>query len=142
MEERMLDPSAVTDELRARVRAASPSRKCGTSIRAVSSRIYIDRLSIDRGEDGTKHQASRGGQARARARHANGRIHHGSDHATPERLCCGSRGLPWSVIAEDGVEDNQELAHAGGDGDVGGSAAPDQALVEGVQRRMVTDGGQ
>ena len=59
-----------------------------------------------------------------------------------ERLCCGSRGLPWAVIAEDGVEDDQELAHAGGDGDFGRPAAPDQALVEGLQRRIAANGGQ
>ena len=47
------------------------------------------------------------------------------DFPSSERLCWGSSGLPWLVIAEDGVEDDQELAHAGGDGDFGRAAAAD-----------------
>src|SRR5680860_1726862 len=65
-----------------------------------------------------------------------------SSTAWTERLCCGSRGLPWCVIAEDGVEDGEELAHAGGDGDLGWPAAPDQASVESLQRGIAADGGQ
>ena len=56
------------------------------------------------------------------------------DHPA-ERLCCGSSGLPWCLVSQDGVEDDEEFAHAGGDGDFPGPAACDQALEEGLQRR-------
>jgi hypothetical protein len=30
-----------------------------------------------------------------------------------ERLSCWSSGLPWGVLSQDGIEDDEELAHAG-----------------------------
>ena len=45
--------------------------------------------------------------------------------SSTERLCLGSSGLPWGLVAQDGVEDDQELAHAGGGGpSAAGSRAP------------------
>ena len=60
-------------------------------------------------------------------------------HGRSERLCCGSSELPWGLAFEDGLEDGEELAHAGGDGELGGLAAGDEAGLEGADgglRRM------
>jgi hypothetical protein len=62
--------------------------------------------------------------------------------ARPERLCCGSRVLPWGLGFEDGVEDGEEFAHASGDGDFGGAAAGDEAGVEGTDGGVAADGGE
>jgi hypothetical protein len=48
-----------------------------------------------------------------------------------ERLCCGPSELPWGLAFADGVEDGEELAHGGGDGELGGLAAGDEAGIEG-----------
>lgn len=47
-----------------------------------------------------------------------------------ERLCCWSSVLPWSLIPEDGVEDREELPHASGEGELGGSPGGSEALIE------------
>ena len=62
--------------------------------------------------------------------------------STSERLCCGSSVLPWGLALEDGVEDDQELTHGGGDGDLGGLAAGDEARIEGADRGIAADGGE
>src|SRR5258708_39572085 len=33
----------------------------------------------------------------------------------PERLSVRSSGLPWFAVSEDGIEDDDELSHAGGE---------------------------
>ena len=33
----------------------------------------------------------------------------------PERLSLRSSGLPWFAVSEDGIEDDDELSHAGGE---------------------------
>ena len=49
-------------------------------------------------------------------------------------------GLPWSLGLEHCVQDRQQLAHAGGQGDFGGFARVTQALVEGFDHRIAAAG--
>ena len=42
------------------------------------------------------------------------------------------RCLPWRAVAEHGVEDDQELAHSGGERELLGFATGAQAFVEGA----------
>src|SRR5258706_2350283 len=51
-----------------------------------------------------------------------------------------SCGVPYSTIAEHGVEDRQARAHAGGDGYLGKLAGGIQALMEQLDPRVVPDG--
>src|SRR4029450_5818370 len=39
----------------------------------------------------------------------------------PQRLSCEASGLPWASIAKHCVEDGEQLAHGGGDGDLAGA---------------------
>src|SRR6476659_1116657 len=58
---------------------------------------------------------------------------------TTERLSCESSGLPWATVSKHGVEDREELAHGGGEGDFPGAAGRHEALVKGPDRRVVLD---
>ena len=49
---------------------------------------------------------------------------------------------PWLAVPEDGVEDDQELAHGGGERELLGFAGGDQALVEGPEPGIVADRDQ
>src|SRR6266571_1842512 len=59
-----------------------------------------------------------------------------------ERLSCESRGKPGAPVAQDGVEDGEELAHGGGEGNFAGTPGGDQALIEGTDGRVVFGGGK
>src|SRR5688572_19198585 len=55
----------------------------------------------------------------------------------------GMAGLaPLAAIAQDGVEDGEELADAGGERELGRLATADEALVEGLDRGLAPDRGQ
>jgi 2-haloacid dehalogenase len=60
----------------------------------------------------------------------------------PEHLpCLGSSVLPWFLVTDDGVEDDEDFAHDGGQRDFSGSVVlGDEALVERPQHRVVADG--
>src|SRR3974390_1055201 len=47
---------------------------------------------------------------------------------------------PWRVVADDGVERGQQLAHDGDEGEACGFAGIAQASVEAPQRWVVSDG--
>src|SRR6476469_3986137 len=49
---------------------------------------------------------------------------------------------PCLVVADDGVERGEQLAHDGDDGEAGVFASVAQASVEAAQRRVVADGDQ
>src|SRR5665213_4565134 len=75
----------------------------------------------------------------------------GRSEVKEEQLCSASSGLwvlsmlervPDGLVSEHGIEDGQQLAHAGGDSDLGGLACADQAAVEEPDDRVVADGGQ
>src|SRR4051812_25285032 len=54
----------------------------------------------------------------------------------------GRRGFyPWSSAGEDGVDEDDELAGAGHDGEAVGLAGFTQALVEGLEIGVPFDGG-
>src|SRR3954471_13616730 len=59
-----------------------------------------------------------------------------------ERPSFGSSVFPWGTGPEDGVEDAEEAAHAGDDGDLFGAAAGDELLVVGLEHRVPADGGE
>src|SRR5262249_22500108 len=48
-----------------------------------------------------------------------------------ERLSCESSGLPWALIAKDGVEDHEQLTHRGRERELAGATGMDEAQVEG-----------
>src|SRR4029450_12821297 len=53
-------------------------------------------------------------------------------------------GIPGSLIADDGVQDDEKLAHASDDGDLFGFASGDEPLGGGADHRVGTqraDGG-
>ena len=54
----------------------------------------------------------------------------------------GRLGLPEAILAEQGVERADELAHDGDEGDLGRLAAGEESLVEGLGRGFATDRGQ
>ena len=57
--------------------------------------------------------------------------------------CAGGRlGLPETILAEQGVEQADELAHDGDEGDLGRLAAGEESFVEGLGRGFATDCGQ
>src|SRR4051794_14552300 len=58
-----------------------------------------------------------------------------------ERPSFGSSVFPWGTGPEDGVEDAEEAAHAGDDGNLFGAAAGDELLVVGLEHRVPADGG-
>jgi hypothetical protein len=49
---------------------------------------------------------------------------------------------PWLGVPDEGVEDDHELAHGGGERELLGFAGGDQASVEGAQCRVVPDRAQ
>jgi Mrr N-terminal domain len=49
-------------------------------------------------------------------------------------------GLPWSVVAEHGVEHGQKLAHGGSQGDLARVAGRAETLVEGADAGIVAYG--
>jgi hypothetical protein len=59
-----------------------------------------------------------------------------------ERLSCESSGMPWTTVSEHGVEDGEELAHRGGEGDFAGSPGSHEAPVKSADRGVVLDRGQ
>ena len=57
------------------------------------------------------------------------------------RSCGGSSGrVPGLIARQHGVEDDDQLAHAGDDGDLGFFAPGDEALVVGFEHRIVLGG--
>ena len=57
--------------------------------------------------------------------------------------CAGGRlGLPEAILAEQGVEQADELAHDGDEGDLVRLAAGEESFVEGLGRGFATDRGQ
>src|SRR5215207_8920847 len=58
-----------------------------------------------------------------------------------ERLCCWSSVLPWSVVADDGVEDGEEFSGCCDEGDHLGLSGGDEAVAEGLEGWVVTGGG-
>src|SRR5215208_7818703 len=58
-----------------------------------------------------------------------------------ERLCCWSSVLPWSVVADDGVEDGEEFSGCCDEGDHLGLSGGDEAVAEGFEGWVVTGGG-
>src|SRR5208282_3348276 len=57
------------------------------------------------------------------------------------RSCCGSSRVPGLIAREHGVEDDDQLAHAGDESDLGFLALGAQALVVGLEHRVVLRGG-
>src|SRR5215207_6196195 len=55
-----------------------------------------------------------------------------------ERLCCWSSVLPWSVVADDGVEDGEEFSGCCDEGDHLGLSGGDEAVAEGLEGWVVT----
>src|SRR3954449_9636209 len=65
--------------------------------------------------------------------------------ATGERLSWVSSGLPWFLVSQDGVEDGEELAGDGDEGDHLGLCGGAEAFAEGLEDGVVTgrdEGGQ
>jgi hypothetical protein len=60
----------------------------------------------------------------------------------PERLSYEASGLPWSLVAKDGVEDHEQLPHGRRESKLGGSAGTKEALIEGGNGRIVANGGK
>src|SRR3954464_1442430 len=58
--------------------------------------------------------------------------------ATGERLSWVSSGLPWFLVSQDGVEDGEELAGDGDEGDHVGLAGGAEAFAEGFEDGVVT----
>src|SRR5829696_7405027 len=56
-------------------------------------------------------------------------------------LCCWSSVLPWSVVADDGVEDGEEFSGCCDEGDHLGLSGGDEAVAEGFEGWVVTGGG-
>src|SRR5215467_10043924 len=56
----------------------------------------------------------------------------------PQRLCCRSSALPFSVVSEHGVEDGKKLPRHGDEGDLLRLTGGKQALVEDLEKRVVT----
>ena len=54
----------------------------------------------------------------------------------------GRLGLPEAILAEQGVEQADKLAHDGDEGDLGRLAAGEESFVEGLGRGFATDRGQ
>ena len=55
-----------------------------------------------------------------------------------ERLSWQSSVLPWFIIPDDGVEDGQQLAHGGNDGNDLGLAGSHETISEGFEEWVVT----
>src|SRR4051812_49710194 len=51
-----------------------------------------------------------------------------------------SSGLPWFLVSQDGVEDGEELAGDGDEGDHLGLAGGAEAIAEGLEDGVVTAG--
>ena len=49
--------------------------------------------------------------------------------------------VPRLLVLDQGMENRQELAHTGREGDLGGFPGGAQAMVEGRHNRVVPDGG-
>src|SRR6185312_15419513 len=58
-----------------------------------------------------------------------------------QRLCCESSGLPWFCVSGDGVEDGEELAHAGDHGNHLWLTGGDEMKPESTDGGVVADGG-
>ena len=77
-----------------------------------------------------------------KARAPSAKSRHRSNNFSPsQRLCCGSSGLPWLTVSQDGVENGEELAHAGDHHDHLGLAFREQTLAKGADDRVVTNRG-
>ena len=50
--------------------------------------------------------------------------------------------MPWLLIADDGIEDGQEFAHHGGQGQFGWFTQGNESAIEGAQCGITTGGGQ
>ena len=50
-------------------------------------------------------------------------------------------GLPGAVFADEGVCEDDELSHDGGEGDFGLFAVCEEAVVEGLERWIEAGGG-
>ena len=50
--------------------------------------------------------------------------------------------MPWDSVSEDGVEDGEQFAHGGDEGEFLGSAGGDEALVDGLDLVVVSAGGE
>jgi hypothetical protein len=57
---------------------------------------------------------------------------------------CWSRGCggPFSVVADEGVGEDEELAHDGDGGDLGGFSGFDEGVVFGFELRIEPDGAE
>src|SRR4051812_49460614 len=53
-----------------------------------------------------------------------------------------SSGLPWFLVSQDGVEDGEELAGDGDEGDHLGLAGGAEAIAEGLEDGVVTAGDE
>src|SRR3954467_12608865 len=62
--------------------------------------------------------------------------------AAGERLSWVSSGLPWFLVSQDGVEDGEELAGDGDEGDHFGLAGGAEAIAEGLEDGVVTAGDE
>src|SRR6187200_2297605 len=60
----------------------------------------------------------------------------------PERLSWGSSGLPWFAVSQDGVEDDEELSHAGDQGLLAGFSGGAELVVMGGDDRVGAAGDQ
>src|SRR5205085_7775612 len=59
-----------------------------------------------------------------------------------ERLSCVSSGLPWFLVSQDGVEDGEELAGDGDEGDHLGLSGGAEAFAEGFEDGVVAGGDE
>src|SRR5258705_8965397 len=60
--------------------------------------------------------------------------------APPQRLCCLSSVLPWRLVPDHGVEDGEEFTGDRDEGDHFRLSCREEALIEGLQDRVVLAG--
>src|SRR5438552_84994 len=66
-----------------------------------------------------------------------------STPSPPERLSClSSELLPWALVSQHRVENGEELAHRGGEGDFFRPARGRQALIEMEEHGIKADRGE
>ena len=49
--------------------------------------------------------------------------------------------LPGSILTDEGIGENDEFSHDGGEGDFGLFSAGDEAVIEGFERWIASSGG-